>query len=502
MNSFTTPKMKEYPTIPVLIADASQHISPFPANGELNESLGYPAQLPENWQQIVLDKMSQLMTTNRAFRIFLDSCMKCGACSDKCHYFLGTQDPKNMPVARQDLMRSVYRRYFTFSGKYFPRLVGAIELTEEVLEQWYQYYYQCSQCRRCAVFCPIGIDTAEITMAAREILSSVGKASKNNQQIIHKVLNIGNNLGLPTPALKSILQDIEQEVEEETGIAVKYHLDMDGCEALLVTASADFFAEPHVDGLIGYGKVLHHAGISWTLSSIASEAANFALFMGSTDNMQQIAMRIKEAAIELKVKRIIFGECGHAWRVASNFLQQLLGPFDFLDEKYQQAQHIVEITQQLIINKQIRFNKQANAHLHVTFHDSCNIARASRMGEKAGDQFSYPRQIIQACCDNFTDMALNTTKQQTFCCGGGGGTLSDDLIELRVKGALPRMEAYNQVVKNDGVTHLVAICAICKSQFATVLPYYGFAREDILSLHQLVSNAIVLQGSIQEKELN
>jgi len=26
--------------------------------------------------------------------VFLDSCVKCGACTDKCHYYLGTADPK------------------------------------------------------------------------------------------------------------------------------------------------------------------------------------------------------------------------------------------------------------------------------------------------------------------------------------------------------------------------------------------------------------------------
>ena len=70
--------------------------------------------------------------------------------------------------------------------------------------------------------------------------------------------------------------------------------------------------------------------------------------------------------------------------------------------------------------------------------------------------------------------------------------LTDDLIELRVKGALPRMEALRRVVDDHGVTHLAAICAICKSQFAKVLPYYDFSMDQVVSVHQLVSNAIVL----------
>jgi len=84
-------------------------------------------------------------------------------------------------------------------------------------------------------------------------------------------------------------------------------------------------------------------------------------------------------------------------------------------------------------------------------------------------------------------------KEGTYCCGGGGGLLTDDLIELRVKGALPRMEALKSVVDEYGVTHMAAICAICKSQFSKVFPYYNFSMDQIISLHQLVSNAIVLQ---------
>jgi hypothetical protein len=45
------------------------------------------------------------------------------------------------------------------------------------------------------------------------------------------------------------------------------------------------------------------------------------------------------------------------------------------------------------------------------------------------------------------------------------------------------------VVEEHGVTHLAAICAICKSQFTKVLPYYGFTMDMIVSVHQLVGNA-------------
>ncbi|MDH5764820.1 MAG: (Fe-S)-binding protein, partial [Gammaproteobacteria bacterium] len=454
--------------------------------------------LVDGWKDKAIDKMGDLLEKYRGFRVFLDSCVKCGACTDKCHYFLGTQDAKNMPVARQDLLRSVYRRYFTFAGKFFPKLVGARDLTEDVVDEWYSYFHQCSECRRCSVFCPYGIDTAEVTMAAREILAHIGKGQKYSNEIIGKVFTIGNNLGLPERALADSLEGLEEDVEYDIEVPVKFPLDVKGADVLLVTPSADFFAEPHVDGLIGYAKVFHATNTNWTLSSKASEAANFGLFIGSYENMQRISMRIREAAEELGVKRIVYGECGHAWRVGYSFLNTLAGPFDFLDQNYPIPQHICEFTKDALDQGLLNIDKSANDDMTLTFHDSCNVARASGMGNYPGGQFDIPRAVIKAVCNNYVDMEPGTTHDATFCCGGGGGLLTDDLMELRVKGILPRATALKNVVEENGVTHMAAICAICKSQFTKALPYYGFTMDQIVSVHQLVSNAIVLEGQVTE----
>ena len=499
-NKFDTPELREYPIIPKLKKGVMSHSKPFIAKEPHQEPLGFPGELVDDWENVAIKKMADLQGKYRSLQVYLDSCVKCGACTDKCHYYVGTTDPKNMPVARQDLYRKVYRRYFTFAGKYFPKLVGATDLTKEVLDDWYSYFHQCSQCRRCSVYCPYGIDTAEISMAAREVMDTIGVGQKYCNEIISKVHKIGNNLGLPGPALEDTLEGLEEDVEEETGVAVKYPLDVKGAEVLLVTPSADFFAEPHVDGLIGYGKVFHEAGISWTVSSHASEAANFGMFIGSYDNMRKLAVRIREAALELGVKRIVFGECGHAWRVAYSFLNTLAGPWDFLDPNYPVPQHICEVTYGLIQENKLKFDKSLNDDMVLTYHDSCNVARASRMGDKAGGQFLIPREIIKATCNNFYDMSSDTIKEGTFCCGGGGGLLTDDLMELRVKGALPRMEALRRVVEEKGVTHMAAICAICKSQFSKVFPYYDFTMDQIVSVHQLVSNAIILTGQNDEND--
>jgi len=208
----------------------------------------------------------------------------------------------------------------------------------------------------------------------------------------------------------------------------------------------------------------------------------------------------------LGVKRIVVGECGHAWRVAYSFWNTLSGVGDGadpndrfaqmlqkqLDHRYKQPTHICEFTWDMIENERLVFDKSLNDKHIITFHDSCNVARGSGMGGYPGGQFDIPRNIIKAVANNFFEMDPSTTHERTFCCGGGGGVLTDDLMEVRVKGALPRMEVLQQVADEHGVNFMACICAICKAQFSKVLPIYGFDRRMVGGVHQLVSNAIKL----------
>ncbi|WP_142847139.1 sulfate reduction electron transfer complex DsrMKJOP subunit DsrK [Telmatospirillum sp. J64-1] len=458
---------------------------PHRARPESLEALGFPGELPEDWQQRAVAALGRRVRKQPDLRFFLNACVKCGACNDACHAFLGTGDPGNRPVARQDLLRAVHRRHFTLAGRLFPKLVGALDLDEAMLERWYSYFHQCSECRRCATFCPFGIDTAEITMAARSILAEIGLGQKSVAEVIAKVHRTGNNLGLNPRALRHTLDSLEEDVREETGMDIRFPLDEAGADILLVTPSADFYSEPHVSGLIGYAKVLHAAGISWTLSSHASEAANFALFLGSDEHMRRIARRIQEAAEELGTSRLVFGECGHAWRVAYNFPALLGGDVP-------RPRHILDLTHELIGNGIIRLDPSRNAGMAVTLHDSCNVARGSGMGVHPGGQLDIPRAVLAAAVPRTVEMPAGTTGDRTFCCGGGGGLLTDEMMEIRIKGAAPRAAALRQAVEGSGATHMAAICAICKSQFSEVLPHHGFDRGMVVGIMQLVGRALVL----------
>ena len=105
-------------------AEVKKGIYCYSANPESLKTLGVPRtekwdpteedwKLPDNWQEIIHNGFKERLEKFRSFKVFMDVCVRCGACADKCHFFLGTGDPKNMPVLRAELLRSVYRNDFT-----------------------------------------------------------------------------------------------------------------------------------------------------------------------------------------------------------------------------------------------------------------------------------------------------------------------------------------------------------------------------------------------------
>jgi Fe-S oxidoreductase len=454
--------------------------------------------LPENWKEIILQGMKERLEKYRSFRLFMDICVRCGACADKCHYFIGSGDPKNMPVLRAELLRSVYRRYFTASGKLLGKLAGARDLTVEVLKEWFYYFYQCTECRRCSVFCPYGIDQAEITMMGRELLDLVGC---NINWVLEPAANCfrtGNHLGIQPHGMKDMLDFIAQDIEDRAGVHVEVPLNRKGAEILFVTPSADYFADPGTYTCMGYLMLFHELGLDYTFSTYASEGGNFGLFT-SHEMMKRLNAKIYAEAKRLGVKWILGGECGHMWRVLHQYMDTLNGPADFLEEpvspitgtKFENARstkmvHVVEFTADLIRNKKITLDPGRNDHLRVTFHDSCNPSRA--MGF-----FEEPRYVIQKACNHFHEMPEETIREKTFCCGGGAGLGTDENMEMRLRGGLPRAMAVKQVKEKHDVNRLACICAIDRATFQPLMEYWVPGVE-VAGVHELVGNALVMKG--------
>jgi Fe-S oxidoreductase len=454
--------------------------------------------LPENWKEIFIEGLKERVSKYRSFRLFLDICVRCGACADKCHFFIGGGDPKNMPVVRAELLRSIYRKYCTTSGKIMGKIAGARELTIDVLKEIWYYAYQCTECRRCSLFCPYGIDTAEITILARELLNLLGL---NIEWIAGPVANCwrtGNHMGLLPHTITDTFDLFQTDIEALTGIKVEYPLNRKGAEILYVIPSGEYFDPAGQYNLMGAMILFHELGLDYTFSTFASEGGNFGFFT-SNEMAKRLHNKIYEEAKRLKVKWILGGECGHMWRVWHQYHNTWFGPIDFLQEpvspitgtKFENAKsnkivHISEFTADLIKHGKLNLDPKRTDNYIVTFHDSCNVSRGMGMLEE-------PRYIIKNVCNNFYEMPPNTIREQTFCCGSGSGLNASENMETRLRGGLPRANAVKYVREKFGVNRLACICQIDRAALQPLMNYW-VPGVIVSGVTELVANALVMKG--------
>lgn len=428
--------------------------------------IGYP-RIPEQDQQAAfLKKLDDLRVSMRSLMVMLENCTKCGNCAKQCHSYLGTEDYNNFPAARAELMRRIYKRYFTWTGRTFGRFFGAEDFDADTISKWLTYFYQCNECRRCAKFCPFGIDTAEVTIAARHILSEIGIMPKFMQGIAVNMNKTGNNMGIPKPAIIDCAEFMEDEMREETGLDIKIPIDKPNSEVLYIPSSADFFT--NIDTMIGAAKLFHYLGVNWTIPSTVLEAANFGLLF-NINVMREQNQRLKAAATALGAKLVIQGECGHGWRAAKMYTDGCSGPVSF------ELVHILDYCDKHLDKLPLK-----KLPLRATLHDPCNYARA-------GEIIEQPRRIMRACVEEFVEMTPN--RDENYCCGGGSGILMDEMMEIRMKLGKKKAE---QVKALGRIDYLAMPCSICKAQIPAVMKNYGVLDLPMGGVMDLVGKAMLL----------
>jgi Fe-S oxidoreductase len=355
------------------------------------------------------------------------------------------------------------------------------------------------------VFCPFGIDTAEITMMARELLNLLGVNVNWIMQPVADCYRYGNHLGIQPHGLKDTLDFFADDIEEVTGIRVNVPLNKKGAEVLFVTPSGDFLADPGIYTCMGYMTLFHEIGLDYTFSTYASEGGNFGLFT-SADMMKRLNAKIYAEAKRLGVKWILGGECGHMWRVLHQYMDTMNGPADFLEvpvspitgTRFEHARstkaiHIMEFTADLIKHGKLKLDPSRNDSRRVTLHDSCNTSRGVGM-------FEEPRYVLKHVVNNFFEMPPGTIREQTFCCGGGAGLGTEENMEVRLRGGLPRGNAVRYVHEKHGVNQLAAMCAIDRATLSTVCEFWA-PEVKPTGITELVVNAMILKGE-NERELN
>lgn len=404
----------------------------------------------------------------------LNSCVHCGLCAESCIYYLATKDERFIPARKVELISSIYRRYCTITGKYFPGLTNAQDLNDEIINEMVdQLFGACTLCGRCTKHCSIGVDISYLVKVGREMLTEMGLVPATLQSTINAAIETGNNMAIPVEELKDTLSWLEEELQDEVNDP-KASIPLNVPDAnILYTLNP---REPKFFPLSisAMAKIFYAAGESWTLSTSMYDVTNYAYYTSNNEEAVIIAQRLYDEMKNLNAKRCVLAECGHGSRAfrweAPNYLQRQF-PFEVLTS--------VELLAEYISQGRLKLDKSKNKEL-ITLHDPCNLVRE-------GGVVDQQRYVLKQAASNFIEMTPKGT--DNYCCGGGGGQLAmSEYNERRMKIA----EIKAEQIRKTGAKTVVSPCHNCVDQLMQIDNKFKLGVQ-IKTLSEIVADAIILE---------
>jgi Fe-S oxidoreductase len=343
----------------------------------------------------VIDNVIHKETAAR-FRTYLNTCVHCGLCSDACHWFLSNdRDPRFSPVGKvkQTLWEILNRKGNVDAS--FLKECSRIAYTE------------CNGCRKCSMYCPFGIDIAYLIFVVRRICGNCGMVPQFMQDTVNSHSVAMNQMWVKQDEWIDTLQWQEEDARSEVTTA-RIPIDKEGADVFYSVIAP----EPKILAqLIGnIAQIMAVARIDWTMPSFDGwDNSNMAMFSGDFETMGRVERAHHEAALRLKVRRIVMGECGHAFRGAVYDGPKWLGwkapPLPVI--------HAVDFYHELISEGKIKIARKFEEP--VTVQEPCNIVRGRGLGQKL-------REIIAATCADFRPP--DPEFEHNYCCGAGGGVIN------------------------------------------------------------------------------
>jgi Fe-S oxidoreductase len=399
---------------------------------------------------------------NEAMRFYLETCTRCGICTEACHVYASMGHIKYIAAYRHEIVRRIYKKYFKGRGRLWPSVGEAKELSEMALEELYEAAYSCTGCRRCMVYCPFGIDTQMLMSIAKLLLIGAHTEPEILTMLADTSIEKGKSLDLFREGFLTGIKNLEKEVVKkwkieagETAIPV----DVKGADLLYVALAG-------AHSIVPAAAVFNAAGENWTLSFF--EAVNFGAFVGDPTKTKLILDRIINEARRLKVREVCICECGTAFRV----MKQLSGRQPF------QVSSITEVHARYLREGRIKVDK-SKVPGPITYHDPCQIARN-------GGVIDEPRFILRHLTDDYREMSPEP--KYNWCCGGGGGlvALGEETLDFRMKSAKVKVDQ----VKNTKAKVLATACENCHTQLSDLNTHYKM-DVDVRFLSSMVADALV-----------
>ncbi|MBI5477530.1 MAG: (Fe-S)-binding protein, partial [Deltaproteobacteria bacterium] len=330
---------------------------------------------------------------NRQMVGSLVACVHCGLCTESCHYVLtNPDDPTYAPAYKADRIRKVFKRHFDWSGRVIPWWVGAKSIhSDEELEELKDIAFgKCTNCRRCSLNCPMGVDFAVLNRMARGLLTSVGVMPEGVYVVSKDQWEIGNQMGVLKEDYLDTIQWMSDEVVSEIGDpAAAIPIDKPDCDIMYTINPREVKYDPRT--IADAAQVFYYAGASWTRPSEGWDMTNFGLFSGDDALGAAVARRVYESVHRLRAKKLVMSECGHGYRSTTCEGPNWAG----MDIDFEMESAVVTM-RNFLREGRIRVDRSKNEGSY-TFHDSCNNARSCGM-------FEEPREVLRALVEDFREM--------------------------------------------------------------------------------------------------
>src|SRR4030042_4545862 len=205
-------------------------------------------------------------------------CLTCGMCASSC------------PVSGID----------GFDPRKLIRLVS-LGFEQKIVES--RWPWICTLCGKCEHVCPMEINIPGLVRHIRSL-----RDRDLVPGILHKglaaALKTGNNLGLPTDDFVFILEDVGNEIAEESGYE-KFKVPIDKKGANLLTTIHNKLVNTHTEDLKHWWKIFHAAKEDWTVPSQNWEGTNWGYFTGDDLSMKKMTSRIADHIKKLAIKNLM-----------------------------------------------------------------------------------------------------------------------------------------------------------------------------------------------------
>ena len=383
--------------------------------------------------------------TGARLKTYVETCIHCGLCSEACHYYLShDKDPHFSPVGKvKQTMWEMLKKKGRISPEDMKRMVEIA-------------HTECNLCKRCAQYCPFGIDIAYIMTVVRRIIHKLGMTPLYIQDTAHSHSVTMNQMWVKGDEWPDTLQWQEEEAQAEIP-TLRIPLEKEGADILYSVIAP----EPKFQAQLIYqaAVIMDVAGVDWTMpASIGWDNSDMAMFTGDNEMMGRIKRVHYDTAARLKVKRIVMGECGHAFRSVYDMGNRWLGwkmpPIPIM--------HAIDFFHELISTGKIKIAKKFEQP--ITLHDPCNVVRGGGLEEKA-------RYVAHALCEKVVEMTPN--REHNYCCCAGGGVINcgPPYKKTRIKGNRVKAEQLFDV-KSRGAEVMIAPCHNCHSGLHDIVHHY------------------------------